>query len=122
MTPQEAETILADPKSDPALMKQALLLRVQAADYMMLGICADSLVAGSATLGSYLDAFGATMPDLLAEDSEQPGIFVKYNGKTGTCYASAYLGTERGVIVSCYSPDTDGNNATYGGLPLNLFS
>lgn len=121
MTPEEADKILTNSKSTPELIKKALLLRVQAADYTMLGICADSLVAGSTTLGSYLDAFGATMPDLLAEESELPGIFVKYNGKTGTCYASAYLGTERGVIVSCYSPDTDGNNATYGALPLDLF-
>ncbi len=121
MTPEEAETILADPKSDPALMKQALLLRVKAADYTMLGICADSLVAGSTALGSYLNAFGHPIPDLLAEDSQQPGIFVKYNGKTGSCYASAFAGTERGVIVSCYSPETNGNNATYGGLPLDLF-
>lgn len=121
MTPQEAEKILADSRSNPALVKKALLLRVNAAEYTMLGICADSLSAGSAALSSYLDAFGVTVPDVIAEASELPGIFVKYNGRTGSCYASSYAGSERGVIVSCYSPDTNSNNTTYGSLPLDLF-
>jgi hypothetical protein len=51
-----------------------------------------------------------------------PPIYLKFNPQTGLCYASSYEGSHRGVLLSVQSELAEGINATYGHLPLDLFT
>lgn len=86
----------------------------------MLGICADSIEQGRAALVSYAAALGY-QPSLELEPIEGP-IYIKFNSRAMSCYASPYEGEHRGVLVSCQSADEDGVNEMYGHLPIDLFA
>ncbi len=122
LTTAQAQQVLTNSAhTDAALVRAALQLLAGPADYKMLGVCADSLDEGYAALTGYLAAFDYPVPPLDRAPVAGPGVFIKYNAKTGTCYSSAYSGPERGVIVSCYSPTSSAGNDTYANLPLDLY-
>lgn len=103
-----------------ALVRQALLLVSGLSDYQMFGICADTVTQGLAALKSYLPALGYNADELTVNPIEGPA-YIKFNSKTGLCYASSYPGSHRGVLVSCQSALSNGINEMYGHLPLDLF-
>ena len=100
-------------------MQQAVLLVAEASDDQILGICADTLEQGIHTLATYAAALNYS-PNLSLPTLES-AVYIKFNPKTGLCYATAYDGNHRGVLVSCQS-DQGGVNEMFGHLPLNLFS
>ncbi|NEQ27650.1 MAG: DUF1824 family protein, partial [Microcoleus sp. SIO2G3] len=91
----------------------------EASDHQLLGICADAIDSAKQALAAYTQALGyapmGTLPDLSG------AVYVKFNGRSGGCYAEPYGGTSRGVLVSCHSADADGVNGTFGPLPIDLF-
>ncbi len=100
-------------------VRQALALVCQRSQYQILGICADTLSQGKQTLQSYATALGYTVNPQLATVAEP--IYIKFNPRSGLCYADTYIGSHRGVLVSCQSASDDGINETFGHLPLDLF-
>jgi Domain of unknown function (DUF1824) len=105
-------------KSDDRL-RQALLQIVQHSDYQILGICADSIAQAQQALTSYTQALGYSVDTQLA--LIEGAVYVKFNPKSGLCYAESYSGAYRGVLVSCQSDDESEVNEMYGHLPLALF-
>ncbi len=101
-------------------IRQAVLLVAQHSDYQILGICANTIAEGRLALETYAKALGYA-PQLEPSSLDGP-VYIKFNPKTGLCYADSYLGTYRGVLVSCQSAYESGVNAMYGHLPLNLFA
>jgi len=120
--PELAQQILVNPElAPPEQVREALLLLTKNADFKLIGVCAETLEQAVPALYSYCRALGYPDVTVTFEPIEKPGVFVKFNPKTWTCYAAPYEGTERGVIVSCFSPYTGSNNETYGNVPLDLF-
>ncbi|MBF1999703.1 MAG: DUF1824 family protein [Synechococcales cyanobacterium M58_A2018_015] len=103
-----------------ATLRQALLVLCDHSDYQILGICADSLSEGQQALQTYAAALGYTINPTFA-DIAGP-VYIKFNPSTGLCYANAYIGDHRGVLVACQSADDSGISDIYGHLPLHLFS
>lgn len=109
--------------TDREVVRQAIALVARASDYQILGVCADSVVEGFAALESYLTALGYAAPIALATDASRTGsVYIKFNTLKDSYYIDAYLGTYRGVLVSCQSSQESGINGTYGHFPLNLFA
>lgn len=74
-----------------ALLRQSLLLATEASDYQILGICADTLAEAIQALESYAAALKyAPEPNL---PTIEAAVYIKFNPKTGLCYASPYSGT-----------------------------
>jgi hypothetical protein len=128
MNLQEAHTLLKKfdclmgaPEASPewAQLQQALLQVASQSDYQMLGICADTIGQGQRALETYAAALGYH-PDPSFE-AIQGAVYIKFNPKSGLCYADTYLGAHRGVLVSCQSAYESGLNEMYGHLPLDLF-
>lgn len=106
--------------ASPDALRHALLLVARQADYHMIGVCADTLEQGVQSLIHYGQALGyAIAPP--AEAIEGP-VYLKFNPKSGSCYADSYTGQHRGVLVSCQSAYETGINDMFGHLPLDLFS
>lgn len=105
--------------SSDRLLRQALLQVVAESDYQMLGICADSIEQGQKALVSYAKALGYSS-SLEVQPIDGP-VYIKFNSRAMSCYASPYEGEHRGVLVSCQSPDGEGINEMYGHLPIDLF-
>lgn len=101
--------------------RQALCQVAAECDRLIFGVCADQLAEGKAALSSYLLALGQKSTELHFEPLEGP-VYLKFNPGTGLCYSDSYTGSHRGVLVSCQSDLQGGINATYGHLPLDLFS
>ncbi len=130
LTVSEAQAILkvftcidsgsAEAPPAPAVVRQALSLVASCSDYQIFGICADSVSQGLAALESYTQALGYP-PESFQVNPIEGSAYIKFNPKTGLCYAESYLGQHRGVLVSCQSASNDGINDLYGHLPLNLF-
>jgi hypothetical protein len=106
--------------SDRPKLRQALLQVAAESDYQMLGICADSIDLGQAALTAYAKALGY-QPSQELQPIEGP-VYIKFNSRAMSCYASSYEGEHRGVLVSCQSADEDGINEMYGHLPIDLFA
>lgn len=122
LTVAQAKRLLIHPgEVERGLLREALLVAVRPADYRMFGLCADTAEEAVAALHGYLNAFGEPLPAVEVARGLGPGVFIKYNGKTASCSLSAYTGSERGAIVSCYSPGREADNETYAELPLDLF-
>lgn len=100
-------------------LRQSLLQVAERSDYQMLGVCADSLKQGQPALQTYANALGYDV-DCQLEAIDGP-VYLKFNPKAGSCYASPYVGEHRGVLISCQSADEAGINEMYGHLPLDLF-
>ncbi|MBD2461291.1 DUF1824 family protein [Oscillatoria sp. FACHB-1407] len=106
--------------NDYGQLQDALRTVAQHSDYQILGICADTLAQGVVALEGYITALGYDYePQLNSMDGV---VYIKFNPKSGLCYASPYEGHHRGVLVSCQSAYADGVNETYGHLPLDLFA
>jgi Tfp pilus assembly protein PilF len=103
-------------------LRQALILLSQQADFVNLGICADTPEQGLRALASYAKALGYSIEiapaDLTAAIAP---VYIKFNGQRQTYYLDSYTGTYRGVLVSCHSLVEESINGTYGYLPLELF-
>jgi hypothetical protein len=113
-SPQVAAT------TDPAEIRQALLMLLPEIDRLMLGICADDWDRGIQALQQYSQALN--LPWLLPTPALSGAIYIKFNPSSPSCYASAYLGSDRGVLVAAQSDELDGLNEMFGHLPLDLFS
>jgi hypothetical protein len=105
--------------ADKSRIREALLTVVQFSDYQILGICADTLAEGRAALEAYAAALGYE-PELKG-GAIASAVYIKFNPKSGLCYAESYTGEHRGVLVSCQSAYESGINEMYGHLPLDLF-
>jgi Domain of unknown function (DUF1824) len=133
LTVEQARNILAafsctqtktvESPEEKALLCQALLLFTNLSDSQNFGICADTATIGFLALESYLKALGYEVtlekPDVPATDEP---VYIKYNTLRGSCYLDSYIGSYRGVLVSCQSSQDDSVNGLYGHLPLDLFS
>ncbi len=107
------------PLSDPETIRVAVLQLTQVTDNQILGILASSWAEALQALQSYTRALGHPFPTQLPEPQEP--VYLKYNPRSGLCYASPYLEQHRGVLISFQSDAADGLNELYGHLPLNLF-
>ncbi|HIK32569.1 MAG TPA: DUF1824 family protein [Oscillatoriales cyanobacterium M59_W2019_021] len=101
-------------------LRQALQLVAQNSEYQILGICAKNAEEGLTALREYCQALGYEPPRDL--ESIASAVYIKFNPTIDLRYMSAYEGRERGVLVSCQSPNSDGINEMYGHLPIDLFS
>jgi hypothetical protein len=107
---------------NPDQIGAALKVLVQNSEYQMLGICADSLQAAWNALEQYLQKLGYNITlDRNAVESIEGSVYLKFNGRSQSYYASPYTEKYRGVLVSCQSTDDTGVNGTYGHFPLDLF-
>ncbi len=117
------ETKSAQLPEEKAALRQALLMVAHLADYQNLGICAENREQAFLALASYLNALGYETP---ADTSQVPemdgGVYLKFNSKKYSIYIDSYPDKYRGVLVSCQSAANELINATYGHLPLDLFS
>ncbi|MBD2682047.1 MULTISPECIES: DUF1824 family protein [Nostoc] len=129
LTPEEARKILNKfncldiaPVLKPTekdVIRNALILMANLADYEILGICADTAEEGILAMKTYSLAFGYEPPSNLP--TPEGPVYIKLNGKNGLCYVDSYAGHHRGVLVSCQSFNEGGINEMYGHLPLDLF-
>jgi hypothetical protein len=110
------------PPQDLDQTRQALLLFAHHSEYQMLGICADSLEAAFTALAEYLTAWNYDIEiNTNAINPIDGAVYLKFNGRNQSYYASAYSEKYRGVLVSFQSSDVEEVNGTYGHFPLNLF-
>jgi hypothetical protein len=101
-------------------LRQAVLLVAKHSDYQIFGICADAIAPAQQSLEAYAKALGYTQkPSFPVIEG---AVYIKFNPKSGLCYADTYTGQHRGVLISCQSAYADQLNDMYGHLPLNLFS
>lgn len=107
-------------RSDYQLLRQALQLVASQSDYQIFGICAASFAEARQALDAYAAALGCAPPTEL-RPIEGP-VYIKFNPRSGLCYADSYSGEHRGVLVSCQSAYAAGINDLYGHLPLDLFA
>lgn len=108
--------------ADADRLRQALVLLGTQADFVNLGICADTPELGLAALASYAKALGYSVAIAPTDiDAAIAPVYIKFNGQRQTYYLDSYTGTYRGVLVSCHSLVEDSVNGTYGYLPLDLF-
>jgi hypothetical protein len=102
-----------------AILREALLFLKVHTDYQIFGVCADSLVQGTAALEAYTRAFAYTLPPI---HSDWDGsVYIKFNPNRNLFHTSPYSGEYKGVLVSYQSDYSDGHNGTYGHFPLDLF-
>jgi Domain of unknown function (DUF1824) len=115
--------MLGDRDLDPLYayddLRQALELVARHSEYQILGVCAENSAEGLQALNEYSRALGYEPPQDI--ESIVGSVYIKFNPRGGWRYMSAYEGRERGVLVSCQSPNSDGINEMYGHLPLDLF-
>lgn len=115
------ETKPVESEAEKQRLRQAILLVCSFSEYENLGICADNTEAGLAALKSYLKALGNTAEltiDNLPKSSTP--VYIKFNTQKQSHYLDSYLGSYRGVLISCQSED-DGLRGTYGHFPLDLW-
>jgi len=105
--------------SEASLVRQALLFVAAHSDYQILGICADTIEQAAIALKAYLTALGyEATPEVAAVEGS---VYVKFNPRSDRCHVAPYIGTHRGVLVSCQSAYDGDINETFGHLPLDLF-
>ncbi|WAL62270.1 DUF1824 family protein [Thermocoleostomius sinensis] len=104
---------------DRQQLRQALLQVACQSEYQLLGICANNFAEAQQALVSYATALGYVLnAELVAIDGP---VYIKFNPKSGGCYVAPYVGSHRGVLVSCQSAYETDLNEMYGHLPLDLF-
>jgi Domain of unknown function (DUF1824) len=108
------------PVPDRSTTRAAILTLLPAIDYVMLGICASSWADGIIALKQYSQALN--LPELLPTPELTGAIYIKFNPRLPNCYASAYDGSDRGVLIAAQSEDLTKLNEMFGHLPLDLFS
>ncbi|MBI4780257.1 MAG: DUF1824 family protein [Oscillatoriophycideae cyanobacterium NC_groundwater_1537_Pr4_S-0.65um_50_18] len=102
-------------------LRQAVAIAASHSDYQILGICSDTWAEGCQALQSYAEALRYLSDLDLPLQSIEGAVYIKFNPQLGSCYADAYSGHHRGVLVSCQSAAAPGINEMYGHLPLDLF-
>lgn len=132
LTVEQAEKILkeyscidikpVESDSEKALLRQALKLIADLADYLNFGICAETTEQGFVALQKYLNGLGYNVS---LDTQKNPGIsgsvYIKFNTNKQSFYLDSYTGNYRGVLVSCQSSVREDISGTYGHLPLDLF-
>ncbi len=106
-------------------LREAVRCVAEAADYVMFGVCADSLAAGLAALTDYATALGCAPTQEPEQRGDRPitdGVYLKFNPSRQLFYAEPYEGEHRGVLVACQSYNPEGLSGMYGHLPLDLFA
>ncbi|NJN31352.1 MAG: DUF1824 family protein [Synechococcales cyanobacterium RM1_1_8] len=133
-SPADADRHLAQyrlGKADPSpaeaeAIRAALMSLVGQADFLTLGVCADSVGARSRVWNGYLagldqglvvEAAGLPVP----ESGLEGGVYVKFNTRTQKLYGDRYGGGDRGVLVSTQSDYDNRICGTYGHFPLDLW-
>jgi hypothetical protein len=129
MTTAQAQGILAsfngltaqtiDDGEEKLAVQQAVLHLASIAETHMFGIMAADWDGAISALRSYAKAFGDEPPAEVNPCSDE--VYIKFNPRTGLCYASPYTGTYRGVLIAFQSDLADGVNEMCGHLPLDLF-
>jgi Domain of unknown function (DUF1824) len=129
LTTVQAQAILApfnciEPKTiqtpaEKLAVQQAVLQLVKVTDNQIFGILADSLEQATQTLNRYTQVMGHQPPAEIPPCSD--AVYLKFNPRSGLCYASPYTGEHRGVLISFQSDTADGLNEMCGHLPLDLF-
>jgi len=115
-------TKLITSASEKIRVQEALLLVTKLAEHQNLGICAEEVPTGLATLTQYAHALGykfQSKPEDLAV--EIAPVYIKFNAQKHSFYVEAYFGPYRGVLISCQSSEQENLNATFGYFPLDLF-
>lgn len=113
---------LVELDSEKALLRQALQLIVDLADYVNFGICAETTEQGFKALQEYLNGLGYNVSLDTQKTTEIPGsVYIKFNTNKQSYYLDSYTGNYRGVLVSCQSSAREDISGTYGHLPLDLF-
>ena len=107
--------------AEPEQLRQALLLITSLSQSENLGVCADNSQQGFTALASYLKALGyqSNFEQVNVSQSSEP-VYLKFNTQKMSYYLDKYIGSYRGVLVSCQSED-DKIVGTYGHFPLDLF-
>jgi hypothetical protein len=108
------------PVPDRSTTRAAILTLLPAINYLMLGICASSWTEGILALKQYSQALNLT--ELLPTPELTGAVYIKFNPRLPNCYASAYHGIDRGVLIAAQSEDLTKLNEMFGHLPLDLFS
>ncbi|MFB2897612.1 DUF1824 family protein [Aerosakkonemataceae cyanobacterium BLCC-F50] len=132
LTVEQAEKILkeysctnikvVESEAEKALLRQALKLIADLADYLNLGICAETTEQGFMALKNYLSGLGYNVSLDTQKAMEIPGsVYIKFNTNKQSFYLDSYTGNYRGVLVSCQSSAREDISGTYGHLPLDLF-
>lgn len=106
-------------------LREAVCCVAAAADYVMFGVCAETLAAGVAALGDYATALGCAPTQEPEQRGDRPithGVYLKFNPSRQLFYAEPYEGHHRGVLVACQSYNPEGLSGMYGHLPLDLFA
>ncbi|MEM9567980.1 MAG: DUF1824 family protein [Cyanobacteria bacterium P01_E01_bin.34] len=112
----------AIPDAEQSAVQAALRTIVAEADFLTLGVCADTYTAGFSALKTYLQALGLVETEASPEDSAIAGpAYIKCNTESGKHYASDYPGPARGVLICCHVYEPAFSSEMYGHLPLDLF-
>jgi hypothetical protein len=129
MTTAQAQAILApfncltakgiSDLAEKMAVKQAVLHLASLTETHMFGIMAADWEGAIAALRSYANAFGHKPPTAVNPCND--AVYIKFNPRTGLCYASPYTGDYRGVLIAFQSDFADGVNEMCGHLPLDLF-
>ncbi len=109
--------------AEKAKIEEALRVVVNSSDYQMLGVCASSQEEGFIALQNYLKGLG--YEDVIDPNAVAPvegSVYIKFNTMKKSYYIDSYIGTYRGVLVSCQSAFEDGVSGTFGHFPLDLFN
>lgn len=110
------------------LIRNALHIVTHQADYLTLGICADSPQQALSTLQDYLLALavdqelGLEPYDFSTAPADEQPVYVKVNTQRHSLHWDHYIGDYRGVLVTCQCQDLSQSGRTYGHFPLNLFA
>ncbi|MGA9377582.1 MAG: DUF1824 family protein [Phormidium sp.] len=113
---------LVESEAEKALLRQALKLIVDLADYVNLGICAETTEQGFQALQKYLKGLGYIVSlDTQKTTEISDSVYIKFNTNKQTYYLDSYTGNYRGVLVSCQSSAREDISGIYGHLPLDLF-
>ncbi|MFB2834721.1 DUF1824 family protein [Floridanema evergladense] len=113
---------VVESESEKALLRQALKLIVDLADYLNFGICAQTTEQGFMALQAYLSGLGYNVLLETQEFTQITGsVYIKFNTNKQSYYLDSYTGNYRGVLVSCQSSAREDISGTYGHLPLDLF-
>jgi hypothetical protein len=102
-----------------AAVRQAVLQLASVTDTHMFGILAGDWDGAIAALNSYATALGYDHPAVASPC--QDAVYIKFNPRSGLCYASPYPEKHRGVLIAFQSDFEGGINEMCGHLPLNLF-
>ncbi|MFB2881554.1 DUF1824 family protein [Floridanema aerugineum] len=113
---------VVESETEKALLRQALKLIADLADYVNFGICAETTEQGFMALQNYLSGLGYNVSLDTDKTTQITGsVYIKFNTNKQSFYLDSYTGNYRGVLVSCQSSAREDVSGTYGHLPLDLF-